>query len=631
MSVEIPYTDDFTRAERVFGYQLHDPSLRQGDVLTLNEPQRFTALSVISGLERALAQDKAEAAARGETLDRQNWFPSDEAATEIYEEHRAHRRYLRGLQGLKTYYEYIQGGAAQGDVELYEHQDETLDSVISYMETHDPFAEDSQGAYADISGGGGKSRIIAMVAEGFKFEENPEDPNRVLIIAADNEGVKELVGEDGRSGLGRYTPDLRDKIGVVNKDSKQHDAEVVITTRESARRMLEEDPQAFERYDLIEGDEVHKLLGTKTKAVVQGVRRTIIGFTGSSEYSKDKKVSDLLPEVLIERGKRKLLLGDKLSPRQFWVCKTGQVIYEKTGRMDYTPDELLRISKMPERHKIMADAGLAFFRDNRNGVFACNTIAEATSFAEAMDGTVVTLADGRQRTIRVMPVYGKSEQDNHHIFRMLNDDEIQAVTIVDIDTGWDVLRASFIVNGRPTKSKIRAGQRDARVSRKYTDADGIVVTAQSFDLVDVVRKKTPKTNWDTVSVSGTSATQVLAPSLYGETIYHAGMVLASPATDGKRRDFHASQFPQHIRWAVTMADGVSLAKLPAFGAGAIRDQSPEGLLNLGEAARGLAVPASRLGVALAVAGVSLRGGKYLNEEGMGKAENYFLNNREQIW
>src|SRR5260370_41604909 len=119
---------------------------------------------------------------------------------------------------------------------------------------------------------------------------------------------------------------------------------------------------------------------------------------------------------------------------------------------------------------------------------------------------------------------------------------------------------------------------DARINRKFIDADGLVVTGQSFDLVDVVRKKTAKKGADSVSVSGTSAAQVLPPSLYGETVYQAGLVLASPATDGHRRDFHASQFPQHIRWAVTMADGIPLERLPAFGAGAIRDKSPEGVL-----------------------------------------------------
>jgi len=187
MALEIPISDDFVRAELVFDYPLGTLT-SDGEVVALNEPQRFTLLSVVNGLEKAVLADRSVAEGARVAFDRESWLPSDEAAAEIFEAHRPHRRYLRGIEGLRTYLAEVQAQETDSPEPLYPHQEQGLRDIIGDLESHDPFAESTQGAYFNVAGGGGKSRMIAMTAAGFKRCEDPRDPNRVLIIAGDRTG-----------------------------------------------------------------------------------------------------------------------------------------------------------------------------------------------------------------------------------------------------------------------------------------------------------------------------------------------------------------------------------------------------------------------------------------------------------
>lgn len=618
MRLELPYTDDIARAELVLGSDLHYPDAVEGGLVRFTEAQRFTALSVVTALERAVLRDRAAAEGQGQAFDRDGWMPDDETTASIYGEHRPHRHYLSGVNGVRTFYQGLVDGTLTFDEPHYEHQIETFGVALTYLEDSDPFATASPGAYAELSGGAGKSRIIAELTAAFKSQEDSGDPNRVFIIAPDLEVQAELIGADGTSGFGKYAPHI--KPGLINQKNKDFAAAVGIGTVHMVRKMLGENPAALEAYDLVLADEAHRLLGQKTTGVIHGVSRPIVGVTGSARYSGKKQVSDLLPVELIKRGTRELIIKGNLAPAQFWICKTDQIIYQEAGRADYTDAELKRISKMPERHQIAADAGLAFFRDGRNGIFSCNTVAEAKEFAKRMNGMKVKMPDGRERKILVVPVFGKSGEDNHAIFQALDADEIQAVTIVDIDTGWDAPLASFLVNVRPTASPVVGAQRSARLNRRTYDIDGNIVTSQYFDLVDIVRRKR-KRGEELMWMA--PPRQITVPQLLGETVYNAGLVIASPATEGKRRDFTAAQFPRHLRWAVSMADGVDLRRLPSFGAGVKAEEAPEGFLTRIEVARALGTTVSRLNVVVEAAGVILEDG-FFNEAAVDKAAEHLM-------
>ena len=549
-----------------------------------------------------------------------------EAQAKIREAHRPYVRYLRGVAGLQQLCTEIQDGTRQYDPPLYDHQVDMLVTGAVHLSSAKPFAPE-QGAYADIAGGGGKSRILVMLAEGLKLRETEEDPHHIYVISSDLETQAELAGLDGSSGFGQYTPHL--DVGLLNGEIQEVDREVVIGTREATRRALVKDPTFLDRYDFVLSDESHTLLGERTSEVIRKVERPIFGVTGSPVYSSTgKRVTDVLPTRVMERRSLELTIDGTLSPIQHWVIKTGEVISASGRLKEYTPAELQHLASLTGRRLIAADLGIAFFRDNRNGAFACNTIKEATELAQALDGMVVTTPDGRERPIRVVPLLGDSD-NNHEIIRQLDNDEIQAVTLVNIDTGWDAPRVSFLVNVRPTKSNVRAAQRRARSQRKYIDADGLQVTAQIVDLVDTI---------DARKLGLTEELQrylipeqaILAAQLMGETIYKPGLVIASPDSEGHRRDFDLDQFPPHLRWALTMADGVPLDRIHLFGAGIYREQGPDDKLTRLQAARGLGVTIGRLERILTLVS---RGGEveqYVSEAMMAKAEQYVIEHGEPI-
>ncbi|HSW65714.1 MAG TPA: hypothetical protein VLI54_01070 [Bacillota bacterium] len=624
MSMEIAFNDDLVRADLVLGYSTYSLHPENEGIALVNEPQRFTLLSVLAGLEKAVVADRAEAEADGEVFDRANWMPSDEVVTNIFNEHRIHRHYLRGIAGLKEQLKEMVDGQWDSSEPFYDHQLEGMRLMIADMESHDPFAESSKGSYFNISGGGGKSRMIAMAAAGFKKFDTPDDPSRIMFVSQDNVGLAEVVGADRGSGLGKYAPHL--KVGIVNKNSKQYDEEVLATNRTSLRLMAERDPQSFDPFSLILSDESHGLLGEKTQAAVRGIPRRVYGFTGSDRFNEERKLSDLLSGSLMDVSTYELIMANSLAPMQFWVCKTNVVIHRESGSEDYTQAELDMIAKMEARHQIAAEFGLAFFKDGRNGVFSCNNIQEANLFAEMMSGEVA-MPDGSIRKIVVKPVHSKTK-NNHETFKALGNDEIQGVTIVDIDTAWDAPLLSFLVNMRPA-SLVKSKQRSARVYRRFYDADGNVITGQIVDLCDIV-KVDSKSGEDEFAPQ--LPQQLFAAMLLGQTHYQAGQIIASPLTEGKRRDFAYQNFPPHIRRALTIADGVPFTQLAVFGSGAIREEGIPGEdeVTFRQAAFALGVTTTRLAVAVTALSMHAREIEFLNKKQLDRLAQHFIDRDEPI-
>lgn len=604
-------SESYSEGLQAVDYALGYPVGLQDEALQPTPARRFTALSVLDAISAVLEADKNSA----EEFDRSAWELSDEALAHIREEHRPHRHYLRGVDGLQAYYQEIVSGERVPAKPYHEHQIEVLATAIDYLEGNDPLAESSPGAYADISGGGGKTRSVVMVIEGLKYFEDTDEPNRVLIVTKDLEGINEIVGANGVGGFSEYAPTI--EPGVYNKDVKQLEKDVVVTTRESARRLLDSDPAAFEQFDLIIGDEAHVLLGEKTRQNIKGVNRQILGFTGSPYYAPLKKVKDILPALLIRRTTRELIEADKLSPVQLWVSKTGEDIYADYKTRDYSVKELERISHLATRHRLMEDWGLAFLSDGRRGIFSCNTIEEAEWFAEHMNGREIRLSDGSFRKIAVAAIHGGMRR-NRDTIHALDSDEIQAVTIVDIDTGWDAPNISFLVNGRPTRSIVKAGQRSARIYRRALDAEGKLLTAQVVDLVDTVRE-------DRKQLAEGTIRQVLVPQLFGEKVYTPGLVIASAGSHANRRDFSLEQVPNHLQWPTTMAAGMELWRLPLLGAQKRNGGDvPHGYFTAAQLAIAFGVDSNQLLGIARTAGASLYNGVYFNQAAIDKTAAHYM-------
>ncbi len=428
------------------------------------------------------------------------------------------------------------------------------------------------------------------------------------------QGVKELRGADGASGLGKYAPHL--KPGIVDKDHKQGNEEVVITTPQSVLAMLKADPESLEAYDIILSDETQGLLGEVTQAAFSGVKRRTYGFTGSPSLSRKRSVSDFLQYEIGTLERRELVVSGNGSPVQHWICRTGETVYRDSSEGDFTQAERARVANSNIRHQLAADIGRAFLRDGRRVAFSCNTIDEANAFAEMMSEPI-DLPDGSQLSVKTVSVHG-GKTDNHETFRALQAGEIQAVTFVDIHTGWNVPALSCMVNLRVTNSEMIAGQRAARTSRRTYDEQGNLITAQIVDLSDTVKVGRRETGKALRFRRG----QILSPALFGETTYSAGKVIADPRTDGMRRDFRLDQFPPHIQKLVMAVSGASLVNIPVFEVHASRKEvAPEGFVTRFEAAYGIGVTATQLVIGLEAIGKTTA--RYIDEETMDGLEKHF--------
>jgi len=600
VSQEKIYDAALADAELIVRFPLAPGDPELGETVVLNGAQQFTLSSVANGLRSAMERDRA---ILGEAFNEDEWSASPAVRMALAEEHRRHRRFLSGIDGLQARLQDIQSGVTDTNPPLYEQQVEGFRNITTFLSSADPACNASFGAYLNYAGGGGKSRLIAMVTEAFTSMDDPSDPNRVLIVVPDNAVLEELLGADGQSGFGRYAPQL--DVGVINSSSKDYDKKIRLTTSAMAVRH----PELLGQSDLNLVDEGHLLHGKHIGQLVRTAKRPVVAFTGSPDYSSKKQLSTILPAELINVSTRELIEAGTLSPVQMWICKTDQVVHLVEGQTDFTKEELTRISFMKRRHDIALDVALPFFQDARKGGFSCNTVDEAIDLAKQLSREII-MPDGMVKQIIVKPLFANNPEGNHEVLRKLQRGEIHGVTFVDINTGWDVPSLSFLVNLRPTASEVLAKQRTARGTRLHIDENGQIVTFQVVDLVDTIKiaRRSQKAK-DGTSAEGSTdllifnrMAQVLTPALLGEDVYYPGMVIAASGTDGKRRDFSLDRFPRRLLRSLTMTAGVRLRKIPLFGSGVVRQRAPEDRFTAADAAFGLGVSLERFRVAAAAVG-----------------------------
>lgn len=327
----------------------------------------------------------------------------------------------------------------------------------------------------------GKTTLLSMVAEAATRANK-----RVLILAPTKTVADQLYGEDGRTGLGRFT-DLHD-----GRRAKQHYGtrragdghQVVVTTYQG---LLGDHTAAASRlgnFDLILADECHRSLGEKTADAMrnympQAVR---IGFTATPDYGADRKSEEVYDTPFFSYSLRTAVEDGVTAPVQALVVETGASLVVSDMRKDFTDLELAPLIKNMERNGIALQFAADFVKEGRQGIIACVPglgNAHARLLAELLRTTPVAAAG---RTIVAADIgahLSVSEQKQ----RLLDyrRGKIDVLTFTrSLEEGWDSDKASFCINLSPTTSPVRTEQLLGRILRRKADGSGSIY----IDFVD---------------------------------------------------------------------------------------------------------------------------------------------------
>ncbi len=265
-----------------------------------------------------------------------------------------------------------------------------------------------------------------------------------------------LLHQTGRK-LEQFAPEM--EYGKVYAYAKEHDSQVTITTYDSLVAGLQNGTINPQNYQAVILDEVHESLSlTRAKAIGQFKDALIVGFTATPEYSRSKKVGDLLEHEIHRMGIKEAIEGNLLSPLS---CVVAQIEVDLSGVSinetgEYDSGQLIELLRVHAINKACVDIYRQGFTGKQAIVFAGNIAhAEEVKNEFTKQGISCECLHG-----------GQSEQEREKIVEAYENKQIDVLVGVDLLTrGFDAPRASVCLNLVPTFSLVRATQRGGRVLR----------------------------------------------------------------------------------------------------------------------------------------------------------------------
>lgn len=199
-------------------------------------------------------------------------FLASEGGGEFVEEYLDEfRKWLVALNSLDT---YIQNHHEGSDVTLREKQITVFEDLRNFVE------EGGTEGYIKLPTGVGKTVLFTEFIEALNLRTLIVVPTQVLVDQTEDK-------------LKRFAPGV--EFGKVYPKEKQFGRQVTIITYDSLIQQVESGALKPEEYDCLILDEVHQSLSPRRAETVQKFGKTLkIGFTATPEFSKEKKVANLL-------------------------------------------------------------------------------------------------------------------------------------------------------------------------------------------------------------------------------------------------------------------------------------------------------------------------------------------------
>lgn len=348
---------------------------------------------------------------------------------------------IRRLQMLNNLDRYIttQGRPGRGRV-LREKQ------LAVFRDTRDFLETGETEGYVEAPTGFGKTVLFSEFIKATDQRTLVVVPSRILV-------------EQTYQRLRQFNPTL--DIGRYYSDIKERDRQVIVTTYHSLVKSC--GGIRPKDIDLLILDEVHQsLTDARIETVGRFVHPVKLGFTATPEYSKDKRVENLLNNQIHTVSLREAVETGLLCSFSVFLAETdvdlSNVSVDQDG--DYNDRELEEAINIYSRNKSAVELYQRLnkeYQGLKKAVTYCVSIRHAQEVARLFNEAGIPSA----------AVWSDQDRDERHrVLEAYARGDIKVLTNVNVLTeGFDDPQAALCLNLRPTLSNVVAKQRGGRVLR----------------------------------------------------------------------------------------------------------------------------------------------------------------------
>ncbi len=324
--------------------------------------------------------------------------------------------------------------------------------------------------YIESYTGSGKSLMIALLTEAAV-----KAGKRVHILAPTNTIADQLIGEDGKTGIGLFAPDIlpdvrhnyggrKGSAGSLVNVSTYPGALAEAKAKEAGR------PGRLGSFNIILGDECHESLGTETsRMMVREHPGSIrIGFSATPDYADDRRSAEVFERRWLNYSLPEAIENGKTAPIRALLMSTDATLDLSDYQRDYTEKELAPLMKNPERNGLGLKLAQDFVASGRRGFIAC-IAGQGNAHAELMAEMLSKLEVNGRKIVAKSIGSHVSVEEARRLKQEFNEGKIDVLTFTQmLEQGWDSI-ADFGINMQPSTSPRRIKQLLGRLARRKKD------------------------------------------------------------------------------------------------------------------------------------------------------------------
>ena len=324
------------------------------------------------------------------------------------------------------------------NIDRYDHNpnrslyDDQMDMFHAIRET---LEQGEREMYVKIPTGVGKTAIFAEFVEAFTHDNE----RKVLIIVPWQDLVTQTANEVVRFA--------NQQAGQVYQHSRDYSQQVTVITRDSLHAALANGDLLPEDYDLVIGDEAHRLVGEEySQDIRQFTHAVKIGFTATPAYDEKRHVRNVFSKEAYSMTVDEAVARDLITPYENWIALTRGSGNARAQREDVT--------------QIILDNFI-----NQIGMVNCESIEDAEEQAQV----IRELLDKYGLHHINVAAYHSNLSNNTR--EQLLQQWMQGTTqilcqIRTLGEGINNPRATFCINSYPRYSAVDEEQTGGRVLRK---------------------------------------------------------------------------------------------------------------------------------------------------------------------
>lgn len=325
-------------------------------------------------------------------------------------------------------------------IELRDYQEAALQMVAA------SFRADKRRVVLTMPTGAGKTvtaTAMAMVAV--------KRGHRVLMLVHRQELLRQAVGAMRGAGL---------DVGVVWKDANDPDADVVVTTIQSRKKLPTYGPE-----DLIIVDECHHAVSPTWKTRLAEHEARILGLTATPERRDGVGLSGVFDDLVIGRRVDQLIIDRALADFRMLAPAGGYDMSRARTRMgDYAAEDAEDVAMSSVASVVNAYKKHA---EGRKSLVFCASIAHAEETRKQL----------REVGVRCEVLTGRdNDRERAGVEQQFRDGRLDALINVDLfGEGYDCPECDCVVLARPTKSLSLYLQQVGRAMRPAKDKDHALI------------------------------------------------------------------------------------------------------------------------------------------------------------